>query len=118
MKPKSLSTTIMQRLLIVAFAGFALQLAYVAIDLASRSREIEEAVVEREVSHIASSVVAAGSSARVALSPDEAKHYADFPDAYGYELSTSGGSVVDWSNPGLFEGRPVELNAGAIEGMQ
>ncbi len=118
MKPKPLSTTIMNRLLAVALAAFVLQLVYVAIDLASRSQEIEEAVVDRELGRIATGVVPSGSSARVELAPKYAQHYDDFPQAYGYELSTSAGSIIDWRNPALFEGRPVELNTGAIEGMQ
>ncbi len=118
MKPKPLGTTIMNRLLAVALAAFVLQLVYVAIDLASRSQEIEEAVVDRELGRIASSVVSSGASARVDLAEKYAQHYDAFPEAYGYELSTSAGSIIDWRNPQLFEGRPVELNTGAIEGMQ
>jgi len=118
MKPRPLSTTIMNRLLAVAVAAFVLQLAYVAIDLASRSHEIEEAVVDRELDKIAASVVPSGASARVDLPQKYVQHYDDFPGAYGYELSTSAGSIIDWRNPALFEGRPVELNTGAIEGLQ
>jgi two-component system OmpR family sensor kinase len=118
MNAKPLGAIITRRLLLVALAVFLLQLAYVAVDLASRSNEIEEAVVERELARVGADVVPAGPSARVDIDEDEARHYDDYPNAYGYELSTADGSIVDWRNPALFEGRPVELSAGAIQGMQ
>jgi signal transduction histidine kinase len=118
MDAKPLGAIITRRLLLVALAVFLLQLAYVTIELASRSIEIEEAVVERELARIANRVVPAGALARVDIDEDEARHYDEYPGSYGYELSTADGRIVDWRNPALFEGRPVELSAGAIQGMQ
>jgi signal transduction histidine kinase len=118
MGAKPLGAIITRRLLLAALAVFLLQLAYVTIDLARRSDEIEAAVVERELAWIAAHVVPAGASARVKIDDDEVRHYDQYPDAYGYELSTAQGRIVDWRNPALFEGRPAELSAGAIQGMQ
>src|SRR5437868_4652502 len=118
MDAKPLAAIITRRLLLVALAVFLLQLAYVTVELASRSDEIEQAVVRRELARVAKHVVAAGSSARVDIDDQEAQHYDDYPSNYGYELSTADGTIVDWRNPALFEGRPVELSTGAIEGMQ
>jgi hypothetical protein len=118
MDAKPLGAIITRRLLLVALAVFLLQLAYVTIELASRSNEIEEAVVERELVRVANHVVAASSTARVDIDEDEARHYDQYPGNYGYELSTADGRIIDWRNPALFEGRPVELSAGAIQGMQ
>ena len=67
MDAKPLAAIITRRLLLVALAVFLLQLAYVTIELASRSNEIEQAVVERELERVAENVVPAGSSARVAI---------------------------------------------------
>jgi signal transduction histidine kinase len=118
MNARPLGVIITRRLLVAALAVFLLQLAYVAVELASRSSEIEEAVVERELARVADHVVPAGMSARVELDPDEARHYDEHPEAYGYELSTADGAIIDWRNPALFEGRPVELSAGATQGIQ
>lgn len=118
MDARPLGRIITGRLLLVALAVFLLQLIYVTVELASRSSEIEDAVVERELARVASHVVASGGSARVEIDGDEARHYDAYPNAYGYELSTADGTIIDWRNPALFEGRPVELSAGAIQGMQ
>jgi len=115
---RPLGTIITWRLLLVALAVFALQLAYVTIDLAGRTEEIKEAVVERELAMLAAHIVPAGSTARVEIDDASSRHYQDYPNSYGYELSTADGRIVDWRNPALFEGRPVELSQGAIEGMQ
>jgi signal transduction histidine kinase len=118
MNARPLGVIITRRLLVAALAVFLLQLAYVAVELASRSSEIEEAVVERELARVADHLVPAGISARVEIDPDEARHYEEHPEAYGYELSTADGAIIDWRNPALFEGRPVELSAGATQGIQ
>src|SRR5947208_13374823 len=101
MNARPLGAIITRRLLLVALAVFLLQLAYVTVELASRSSEIEEAVVERELARVANHVVPAGSSARVEIESDEARHYDDYPNAYGYELSTADGTIIDWRNPAL-----------------
>jgi two-component system OmpR family sensor kinase len=118
MDARPLGAIITRRLLLVALAVFLLQLAYVTVELASRSDEIEEAVVDRELARVVDHVVPATPTARVDLEEGEARHYDDYPGNYGYELSTADGNIVDWRNPALFEGRPVELSAGAIQGMQ
>jgi hypothetical protein len=67
---------------------------------------------------VAVQVSADGGTWEVEIDDGASRHYQDYPNSYGYELSTADGRIVDWRNPALFEGRPVELSQGAIEGMQ